>query len=190
LFGVGDATRDTGDADLVARLRSGDVSALGEAYDAHGPHVRAYARRVTGDEAAAEDLVQETFLELPGAIGRFRGESSLRTFVIAIAVNCTRHHVRAASRRRAAIARYARESRSSSSAPADPAERAELAAALVRALDALSVDHRVTVILCEVEERTSVEVAQIMGVPETTVRTRLHYARRKLIEALGKEGIQ
>src|SRR5262249_22050616 len=149
-----------------------------------------FARRVTGDDDAAEDLVQETFLELPGAIGRFRGESSLRTFVIAIAVNCTRHHVRAAARRRAAIARYARESVSSSRASVDPAERAQLAAALLRALDALSVDHRVTVILCEVEERTSVEVARIMGVPETTVRSRLHYARRRLIEALAKEGIQ
>jgi RNA polymerase sigma factor (sigma-70 family) len=64
------------------------------------------------------------------------------------------------------------------------------AAALVRALDALPIDQRVTVILCEVEERTSAEVASITGVPEGTVRSRLHHARRKLIEALGKEGIR
>ena len=80
--------------DFVARLRAGDLAALGEAYDAHHVHVRAFAARLVGDAAAAEDLVQETFLTLPRAVARFRGESSLRTFLVAIAVRHAGHHVR------------------------------------------------------------------------------------------------
>jgi RNA polymerase sigma-70 factor, ECF subfamily len=105
-------------------------------------------------------------------------------------VNRARNHVRAAARRRATVSRFAREGDSPSITPADEVERRQLAAALVRALDALPIDQRVTVVLCEVEERTSAEVAVITGVPEGTVRSRLHHARRKLIEALGKEGIR
>jgi RNA polymerase sigma-70 factor (ECF subfamily) len=175
---------------LVERLRAGEVAALGEVYDTHHGHVRAFARRITGDDSAAEDLVQETFLALPGAIARFRSESSLRTLLVSIAVNHARNHVRAATRRRAAHARLAHEAKVPSSTPAEEAERSQLAQALVRALDSLPIDQRVTVVLCEVEERTSSEVAAITGVPEGTVRSRLHHARRRLLEALGKEGVR
>jgi RNA polymerase sigma-70 factor (ECF subfamily) len=175
---------------LLARLRAGEVSALGEAFDAHHAHVRAFARRITGDDSAAEDLVQETFLALPRAIARFRGESSVRTLLVSIAVNHARNHVRAAARRREALARLACEVKTPSSTPAEDVERAQLAGALIRALDSLPIDQRVTVVLCEVEERTSAEVAVITGVPEGTVRSRLHHARRKLLEALAKEGVR
>jgi RNA polymerase sigma-70 factor (ECF subfamily) len=174
---------------LVARLRAGDLAALGEAYDAHHVHVRAFARRLLGDESAAEDLVQETFLSLAVAVARFRGDSSLRTFLVSIAVRKGSHHVRAASRRRVAMARFAQEPRAHAPEPDEDAERVQLAAALVRALDTLPVDQRVAVVLCEVEGRTSREAAQIVGVPEATVRTRLFHARRKLADRLAKEGI-
>ena len=72
--------------------------------------------------------------------------------------------------------------------PEDDASRARLAAALTRALDALPIEQRVAVVLCEVEGRTSVEAARVVGVPESTVRTRLMHARRKLAELLGREG--
>jgi RNA polymerase sigma-70 factor (ECF subfamily) len=173
---------------LVRRLRAGDLQALGEAYDAHHESVRAFARRLIGDEGAAEDLVQETFLALPRGIGRFRGEAALRTFLLSIAVNHARHHVRAAARRRAAMSRLASEPRSSSTGPAEEVARTQLAAALTRALDALPLEQRAVVVLCEVEERTSAEVARIVGAPEGTVRTRLFHAKRKLSEMLAKEG--
>jgi RNA polymerase sigma-70 factor (ECF subfamily) len=175
---------------LIERLRAADAMALGEAYDAHHEHVRAFARRMVGDESAAEDLVQETFLALPRALARFRGDAALRTFLVSIAVNHARHHVRAAARRRAAMARLAREPEPASAGPADEMARTQLAAALTRALDDLPIDQRVVVVLCEVEERTSAEVARIVGAPEGTVRTRLFHAKRKLSEALEKEGIR
>jgi RNA polymerase sigma-70 factor, ECF subfamily len=175
------------EAMLVARLRAGDLSALGEAYDAHHVHVRAFARRLLGDEGAAEDLVQETFLTLPRAVARFRGESSLRTFLVSIAVRHVSHHVRAAARRRLAMARLAREPHVSRPAPDEDMERRRLAAALLRALDTLPVDQRVAVVLCEVEGRTSAEAARIVGAPEATVRTRLFHAKRKLAVLLASE---
>jgi RNA polymerase sigma-70 factor (ECF subfamily) len=178
------------EAELVMRLRRGELRALGEAYDAHHLHVRAFARRLLGDEAAAEDLVQESFLALPRAVGRFRGEASLRTFIVSIAVNNTRHHLRGAMRRRAAQARLEAEPPTSSPNPEEHVRRAQLAAALTRALDALPLEQRVAVVLCEVEERTSAEAAQIVGVPEGTIRTRAFHGKRKLREALRAEGIR
>ncbi|MGO9834418.1 MAG: RNA polymerase sigma factor [Polyangiaceae bacterium] len=177
------------EAMLVARLRAGEVSALGEAYDAHHVHVRAFARRLLGDESAAEDLVQETFLTLPRAVARFRGESSLRTFLVSIAVRHVSHHIRAAARRRSAMVRLAREPHVSRPAPDEDVERGRLAAALLCALDTLPVDQRVAVVLCEVEGRTSAEAARIVGAPEATVRTRLYHAKRKLAVLLESEGL-
>jgi len=145
---------------------------------------------MTGDDSAAEDLVQETFLALPRAAVQFRAESSLRTFLLSIAVNHARHHVRGAMRRRVALSRFAREAPAGSPTPADEAERAELASALLRALDELPMEQRVAVILCEVEERTSADAARIVGVPEGTIRTRLHHAKRKLGAILSREGIR
>jgi RNA polymerase sigma-70 factor (ECF subfamily) len=175
---------------LVARLRAGDRIALGEAYDDHHVHVRAFARRLLGDESAAEDLVQETFLTLPRAVARFRGESSLRTFLVSIAVRHVSHHVRAATRRRNAMARLSREPHVSGRAPDEDEERRRLANALLRALDTLPVDQRVAVVLCEVEGRTSAEAARIVGAPEATVRTRLFHAKRKLAVLLESEGLR
>jgi len=168
----------------VARLARGELAALGEIYDGHHAHVRAFGVRLLGDAVAAEDLVQETFLALPSVIGRFRHESSLRTFLVSIAINHARHHLRSAMRRRSALGRLGTEPPPSSPNPEDDARRRELAALLTRALDELPLDQRVAVVLCEVEERSSVEAAQILAVPEGTVRTRLFHAKRKLREAL------
>ena len=183
LVGRGEAGAE---ARLVQRLRAGDMAALGEAYDAHHVHVRAFAQRMLGDDGAAEDLVQETFLELPRAIGGFRQEGALRTFLISIAVNHARHHVRAAARRRAAAARYGQEPLPVGSGPAEALERAQLAGRLMRALDALPMEQRAAIVLCDIEERTSAEAGEIVGAPETTVRTRLFHGRRKLAEALAE----
>lgn len=178
------------EANLIARVRAGDLMALGEAYDAHHVHVRAFARRLLGDESAAEDLVQDTFIALPRAIARFRGDSSLRTFLVAIAVNHSRHHVRRAMRRRGAHDRLGAEPPASSPDPEAQVRTRQLAAALTQALDALPLEQRVAVVLCEVEERTSAEAARIMDVPEGTIRTRVFHGKRKLREALAEAGFR
>jgi RNA polymerase sigma-70 factor, ECF subfamily len=178
------------DHDLVERLRRGDAAAVGVAYDRHHAAVRRFARRLVGDDAAAEDLVHEAFVTLPQAIRHFGGESSLCTFLISIAVNHARHHLRAAARRRAALERFAHEPRAAGAGPEQHAERASIARALTRALDTLPHDQRVVFVLCDVEERTAGEVSAITGAPEATVRTRLFHARRKLRTELERQGIR
>jgi RNA polymerase sigma-70 factor (ECF subfamily) len=172
---------------LVARLERGDPGAVGDVYDKHHAAVRAFAKRLVGDSSASEDLVHDVFVALPKAIAGYRGDSSLRTFLIGIAVNHARHHVRAAARRRGAFEKLGQEPHPSSGDPEHEARRRELARLLSWALDHLSLEHRVAFVLCEVEERTSREVAEIVGVPEATVRTRLFHAKKRLRTLLEAE---
>ncbi|HET7540658.1 MAG TPA: RNA polymerase sigma factor [Polyangiaceae bacterium] len=175
--------------ELVVRLRRAEPSAVAEVYDAHHAAVRAFAKRLLGDAASAEDLVHEVFVSLPQAVRKFRGDSALRTFLISIAVNHARHFVRAAQRRRRAISYYGETKTHETNDPEHEARRRELAELLTRALDTLPVDQRVAFVLCEVEERSAVEAAEIVGAPEATLRTRLFHAKRKLRIALETEGV-
>ena len=175
---------------LLERLRAGEPQALGEVYDRHHEAVRAFARRLVGDASIAEDLVHEVFVALPRLIRRFEGQSSLRSFLSGVAVNHARHYVRSAGRRRAAALRMGSELSAASESPQDSAEQRAFLQVLSRALDTLPLDQRVAFVLCDVEERTSGEAAEIAGAPEATMRTRLFHARKKLRAALEKEGVR
>jgi len=196
IFGLAMVTEQAlaNDAELadefVLRLSRAEPSAVAEVYDAHHAAVRAFAKRLLGDAASAEDLVHEVFVSLPRAVRKFRGDSALRTFLISIAVNHARHHVRAAQRRRRAISAYGDTKLHESVDPEHEARRKELAALLTRALDTLPIEQRVAFVLCEVEERSSREAAEIVGAPEATLRTRLFHAKRKLRLALESEGVR
>ena len=162
---------------LVERLRQGDRAAIAELYRSHHAALRSFARRITGDELAAEDLVHDVFVQLPQLARRFRGDSQLGTFLIGVAASLSRRHVRASMRRRRALQRLARERALGGSAHrAGEPDRA----ALYAALDTLALPQRTAFVLCEVEERSAKEVATLLGVPEATVRTRCFHARKKL----------
>ena len=178
---------DDGLDDLMRGLRAGQPAAVARAYDLHHVAIRGFARRLVGDLEVAEDLVQDVFLALPRAIRRFQGGSALRTFLIGIAINHARHHVRAAARRRRALSRLAEDRRPGPDSPDETAERHRLAARLLLALDELPLRQRLAFLLCEVEERSSAEAATILGIPDATVRTRLHHARARLRAALTTE---
>jgi RNA polymerase sigma-70 factor (ECF subfamily) len=174
---------------LVDRVRAGDTAALEMLYRQHHEAVRAFARRLLGHPDVAEDLVHDVFLNAPAAFTRYRGESTLRTFIVSVAVNKAKHYVRAATRRRRMLDRFAIEpGRASVATPDESFERRELAEELQCALDRLPLDERIVVVLCEVEERTSGEVAAIVHAPEATVRTRLFRAKRKLRSILDPSG--
>jgi len=179
-----------GESALVSQLRRGEPSAVGSVYDQHHMAVRTFARRLIGEDAAAEDLVHEVFVTLPSAARRFQGDSSIRTFLLSIAVNHARHHLRAAARRRAAMERLAQEPSPPVLGPEQHAQRACLARALARAFDALPLDQRVAFVLCEVEERTAREASEITGAPEATMRTRVFHARQKLRASLEEQGVR
>jgi RNA polymerase sigma-70 factor (ECF subfamily) len=178
------------DDDLVARLREGDRQAVEQAYVAHHAAIRAFARRLVGEPATAEDLVHDTFVALPRAIRGFRGEASLRSFLIGVAVNHAKRHIRTAVRRRRATEKLAAQQALMPSTidATDVLARKQLADRLSAALDELPLEQRVVFVLCEAEQRTSVEVAAIVGAPEGTVRTRLMHAKRKLRERLEDVG--
>lgn len=175
---------------LLTRLRQGDARAVGEVYDEHHEAVRAFAQRLVGDASIAEDLVHEVFVALPRLIKRFAGESSLRSFLTGVAINHARHYVRSASRRRAAVERMGREPLRESLSPEAELEQQAFLSLLNRALDDLPLEQRVAFVLCDVEERTSAEAAELASAPEATMRTRLFHARKKLRVALEREGVR
>jgi RNA polymerase sigma-70 factor (ECF subfamily) len=189
LTGLGLLLSDADDQDdsLIARVRRGDVAAVGRLYERYHHHVRAFARRLTGDAASAEDLVHDVFVALPAAAANYRAEAPISVFLVSIAVNRSRTHLRSSMRRRHTLDRFELEPRPPSTGPDHALERRELAHALTRALDSLPDEQRLAFVLCEVEERTSVEAAAILAVPEGTVRTRLFHARRKLREHFARE---
>ena len=178
------------DGELVAALRAGHLEGLAAAFDRWHDRVRILARRLLGDDAAAEDVVQEVFSALPRAVRAFREETSLEAFVLSIAVRRSRHHRRAASDRGRALERLGAQEGVVFNAPGDPeldAYRRQLGARMSRALGELPHAQRVAFVLCEVEGMTAGEAAAIADAPEATVRTRLFYARRRLRVSLAAE---
>lgn len=169
---------------LIARVAGGESQAIDEVYRTHHAALRAFARRYVGDNDAAEDLVHDVFVVLPSAIRRFRGDSSLRTFLTAIAVKRAYKHVRSASRRRAAMTRLAEQPAPASPRPDTAIAQQQLAELLYAALDKLPDDQRAAFVLCEIDQLTAGDAAAITGAPEATMRTRLFHARKKLRELL------
>ena len=174
--------------DSVEALVRGDRQALAALYREHHQAVRGLVRRFLADEAAVEDVVHDTFLAAPAAFARFRGDGNERSYLYSMAVHRVQDHVRSTSRRRGWLARFSSDpvtTRAPVATPADETDRARLATRLRQALDTLGFEHRAVVVLCEVEEMTSPEVARILSIPEGTVRTRLHHAKKRLRELLG-----
>ena len=171
---------------IAAGLRAGRLDALARAFDRWHQRVRVLARRLLSD-AAAEDVVQETFAALPGAIARFRGDVDLEAFLLGIAVKRARRHHRAAARGRRALERLAVEEKRGPRGPEHDAYRRELAQRLTAALDRLPAAQREAFVLCEVEELTSAQAAALADIPEATVRTRLFHARRRLRDLLNED---
>ena len=165
---------------LESRLAERDPSAIDEVYREHHTALRGFTRRLVGDHEAAEDLVHDVFVVLPDAIRRFRGDSSLRTFLMAIAVRRGQKFIRSAVRRRAAMTRLADQPLSPSAQPDTTLAQQQIAALLYSALDKLPDDQRTAFVLCEIDNLTAGEAAVIAGAPEATMRTRLFHARKKL----------
>jgi RNA polymerase sigma-70 factor (ECF subfamily) len=166
--------------DSLVALAQGDPTALRDAYRRHHTSVRAFAGRLLGDRDAAEDLVHDVFVALPKAVARFRGECSFEGFLISIAANVARRHLRSSKRRRAALSRLSEEPPPAVPRPDQAASDAELTLRLMRALDELPDKLRVSFVLVQIEDRDASEVAVILGVPASTVRARVRAARAQL----------
>jgi RNA polymerase sigma-70 factor (ECF subfamily) len=164
---------------LVKRLCAGDDSALAEVFDRYGPLVLGLARRVTGNQAAADDVLQEVFTALWCHPERFDSErGSLRAYLGVLA------HRRAVDAVRASVRRRTREEcfdvLDLPSSLADPAEATAIAESVRRAIERLPEAQRRAIELAFWQGMTQHEVAHALGIPEGTVKSRLRLAQAKL----------
>jgi len=184
--GAGGAVLATmSDEALLAACGTGDLPALDALFERfHLPLYRFLARLPTTDDLTRDDLVQATFLEVRRIAKRFRGTSSVKTWILGVAANLARHQLRGERRRRAHHASYAERLTAVPPRPDEQAERRELLARVAQALAGLSHDLQVTFVLCDLEQVPGVEVARALGVPEGTIWRRLHVARKAVRAAV------
>jgi RNA polymerase sigma-70 factor (ECF subfamily) len=172
------------------RVTAGDGAALSEIYTQYGGFVFGLARRVTASPAVAEDVVQDVFASLwerPGAFDASRG--SLRSWLGVLT------HRRSVDRVRRETAARRREMAEASRQPVAPAEPSDAATSLLvaervrAAVRGLPDEQRQAVELAYFGGRTYVEVAEVLGIPEGTAKSRLRLALKKLGDELGAEGV-
>jgi RNA polymerase sigma-70 factor (ECF subfamily) len=162
------------------------------------PHLRdlyAIAVRMTRNPDAAQDLVQETYLRAYAAWSSFIAGSNCRAWLIRIMTNSFINHYRRARSHRSFTERseseqmsalYGDEPRADSRAAEDTLLRAGFSDEVDRALADLEDDHRLVVLLADVEDMKYREIADTLGWPIGTVMSRLFRARRRLEEQLGR----
>jgi RNA polymerase sigma-70 factor (ECF subfamily) len=175
------------DEALIAKIASGNRLAMQVLYARHHTRVYRFILRLVGTDALAEDLTSDVFLSVWRQAHRFEARSAVTTWLLAIA----RYKAIAELRRRPVGSQN--EESSDISDPADDPEvalqtkhRGEI---LRRCLSQLSAEHREIIDLVYYHEKSAQEVAEIVGIPRNTVKTRMFYARKKLSELLEARGV-
>lgn len=165
-----------------------DVARL---YEAHAPFIGRVIRRLTGEGAHVDDLLQETFLVAFKKRKEFRGDDWVRAWLYVIASRlCQRHH-RGNRRFNFFRSRYAREVTDNPvQQPDQELEREQSMAMVYEVLECLPFKQRETFVLYELEELEGQEIAEMVGVPVGTVWTRLHHARKKFETLMQKRLLQ
>ena len=174
---------------LIDHLREGDETALAPLVEKYKRMVHRLAMQITKNHEDANDVMQETFIKVYQSIHTFRQEAAFETWVYRIAVNEALNFVKRRERRRESSLETTDESEFNTEVlrkaemnnnPEIQAEKAELRHWVTKAVNSLSLKHRIVVILHELEGLTHAEIASILNCSEGTVRSRLHYARKQL----------
>jgi RNA polymerase sigma-70 factor (ECF subfamily) len=178
------------DAELIARHLTGDGAAFDAIVDRYERRVYAVAMRMCGEIEDARDVTQDVFLTALRALKTFRSEAKLSTWLHKLAINASLDHLRRRRRRNARPLEEAHALVDPARGPDERAADAERAAAVRRALAAVSPEHRAVVVLHDLQGLEYAEVAEALGVALGTVKSRLHRARLELARLLGhlKEG--
>lgn len=166
------------DARLVARLRRGDRAAAGLLAERYLRACRAVALAVTGDESDADDVCQDAFVAAMERIDDCRQPDRFGAWLMQIARNRARDHLRA--RARPVLSIDGVELQSPRSSPEAEAEREDATARLLSAIRELPEERREVLLLHDLEGWTHREIAERMGLPPGTVRSHLHHARRRV----------
>jgi RNA polymerase sigma-70 factor (ECF subfamily) len=182
--------REESDEELMARLAGGDLEALGDVYERHGPRLLAALAGLASDFGAAEreELLQDVFLAVAGSAATFRGASRVYTWLCGIAIRKVRFHRRGEGTRQRIRERHGAACAGVSRQGAGSPERiAECREAAFAALSRLSEDQREVIWLHAVEEMSATEIGSAIGVSPSTVWTRLHRARKRLSRAVREQ---
>src|SRR5262245_61349128 len=179
----------TSDDVLIGRIASGDRLAMQVLFARHHVRVYRFVLRLVSDPTLAEDLISEVFLDVWRQANRFEGRSAVSTWLLAIA----RFKALSALRRRP----EEELDEETAAAIEDPTDDPEVAMQkkdkgeiLRKSLTALSPEHREIIDLVYYHEKSIEEVAEILKIPENTVKTRMFYARKKLAELLKAAGVE
>jgi RNA polymerase sigma-70 factor (ECF subfamily) len=178
----------TSDEILITRIGQGDRLAMQVLFARHHVRVYRFALRFVRNEAVAEDLISEVFLDVWRQAGTFEGRSAVSTWLLAIA----RFKALSALRRKPEQEldeETAGAIEDTADTPEVTVQKADKSAALRKCLNALSPEHREIIDLVYYHEKSVEEVAEIVGIPEATVKTRMFYARKRLGELLKAAGI-
>jgi RNA polymerase sigma-70 factor (ECF subfamily) len=188
---AGDAIDDP-DAELVARWQDGDLEAFATLVRRHEGRIFRMLFRMLGTREEAEDATQEAFLSLHRHGHRFRREARFSTFLYRVAANAAlnrrRTLGRARARRQALAARQAAGD-DLPTAPRDPegaTTGAEVQGKVQQALLTLPEDLRMAVVLYDIEGQSYREIADALGIPEGTVKSRIHRGRQALRKELAE----
>jgi RNA polymerase sigma-70 factor (ECF subfamily) len=174
---------------LIGQIAAGDKGATRTLFMRHQIKVYRFVLRIVGDATLAEDALSETFIDAWQHAGRYEGRSSVSTWLLGIA----RHRALTALRRRP-IESLDREAPQNAIDPGRDPEaelgQKDTSAAIRRALTALSREHAEIIDLIYYQEQSIREVAEILRIPENTVKTRVFYARKRLAALVAAEGIE
>jgi RNA polymerase sigma-70 factor, ECF subfamily len=180
--------QSTSDEVLIGRIANGDRLAMQVLYVRHHVRVFRFVVRLVRDETKAEDLISDVFLDVWRQAGRFEGRSAVSTWMLAIA----RFKALSALRRRpdeGLDEETAGAIEEPSDDPGAALEKKDKSAMIRKCLTGLSTEHREIIDLVYYHEKSVEEVAEIVGIPENTVKTRMFYARKRLAELVKAAGI-
>jgi RNA polymerase sigma-70 factor (ECF subfamily) len=188
--GVGDSVAEMA---LVERAASGDKDAYRILVEKYQNRVYSLILSIVGGREDAEDIVQESFVKAYLSLKNFRGESSFYTWIYRVAYNMAIDFRRRVSRRNGVVTEPRLNDQNESvqvegvaqdGDPEKSAERKQLAATLDEAMAQLSEEHRAVIVLREIEGMSYAEIADVLGVSQGTVMSRIHYAKKHLQKAL------
>jgi len=181
------AAKESSDRDLLGKIAARDRLAMRTLYGRHHVRVYRFVLRLVGDEFKAEDIVSEVFFDVWRQAGRFEGRSQVSTWILAIA----RYKAISLVRQRQ-DEQLDQDFAEGMVDPADDAqqtlEKRDTSIQLQKCLQQLSAEHREIIDLVYYHEKSVEEAAVIVGVPPSTVKTRMFYARKRISELFARAG--
>lgn len=176
------------DRELISRIAAQDRAAMQALFARQNVRVFRFLVRRLRNEAIAEEVTNEVFLDVWRQAGRYEGRSSVSTWMLAIAHNKAMSVMRKRTEDELEDD-MVNELADSGDDPERHAQKMSKAALIRQTIDALSDEHRQVIDLVYYHEKSVREVAEIAAIPEATVKTRMHYARKKLGEKLKEAGV-